>query len=105
MQRCVVSLRVKKIVVLAVIASIVLLANIWSLTDWLERLGVIAVAQHLRMEYVTGTAIAVILALVFLLGGDGAIRACGRLVRRCPVCDRALLRPGKYCGACGSRVV
>lgn len=98
------SLRVKKIVVLAVIASIVLLANIWSLTDWLERLGVIAVAQHLRMEYVTGTAIAVIAAMVFLLGGDGMVRACGHLIRRCPVCDHALLRPGKYCGACGSRV-
>lgn len=98
------SLRVKKILVLTGLGTVLLLANVWSLAGWLERLGVVAVAQHLRSEYATGTAIAVIVAMVFLLGGDGAIRACGCLVRRCPVCDQAMLRPGKYCGACGSRV-
>jgi small-conductance mechanosensitive channel len=98
------SLRAKKIVVLAVIAGIVLLANAWALAGWLDSLGVVAFAQHLRSEYATGTAITVILALVFLLGGAGAISTCGRLIRRCPVCDHTLLRPGKYCGACGSRV-
>lgn len=98
------SLRAKKIVVLTVIASIVLFANVWTLAGWLDRVGVVAFAQHVRSEYATGAAIAVILALVFLLGGAGAIGTCGRLIRRCPVCDHALLRPGKYCGACGSRV-
>ena len=52
----------------------------------------------------TGIAITVILTLLFLLGGAGAIGTCGRLIWRCPVCDRTLLRPGRYCGACGSRV-
>ena len=98
------SLRVKKIIVLAVIASIVLFANVWTLAGWLDGIGVIAFTQHLRSEYVTGTAITVILALVFLLGGAGAISTCGRLIRRCPVCDHTMVRPGKYCGACGSRV-
>jgi hypothetical protein len=95
---------VKKIIVVALLAGIILLANARLVAEWLGRIGVIAFAQHMRSEYATGTAITVILAMVFLLGGDGAIRACGRLVRRCPVCDHAMLRPGKYCGACGSRV-
>ena len=97
-------LRTKKIIVVAVIGAVILLANAWLVAEWLDRIGVIACAQHLRSEYATGTAITVILAMVFLLGGEGAIRACGRLIRRCPVCDHALLRPGRYCGACGSRV-
>jgi hypothetical protein len=104
MWRCIVSLRTKKIIVLAVIAGIVLLANFRTLAGWLDNLGVVAFAQHLRSEYATGTAITVILALLFLLGSAGAIGTYGRLIRRCPVCDHTLLRPGKYCGACGSRV-
>ena len=98
------SLRAKKIVVVAVIASIVLFANFWTLAGWLDRVGVVAFAQHMRSEYATSTAITVILALVFLLGGAGAIGTCGRFIRRCPVCEHTLLRPGRYCGACGSRV-
>lgn len=98
------SLRARKIIVVTVLAVVLLLANAWLVADWLDRTGVIGGAQHLRAEYFTGTAIVVILTLLFLLGGDGTIRACGRLIRRCPVCDHTLLRPGKYCGACGSRV-
>lgn len=98
------SLRAKKIVVLTVLATVILFANVWAIAGWLDSVGIIAVAQRLRSEYATGTAITVILALLFLLGGAGAIGTCGRLIRRCPVCDRTLLRPGRYCGACGSRV-
>jgi hypothetical protein len=98
------SFRAKKIVVVAVIAGIVLLANFWALVGWLDSLGVIACAQHVRSEYVTGTAVTVILTLLFLLGGAGGISTCSRLIRRCPVCEHKMLRPGKYCGACGSRV-
>jgi hypothetical protein len=100
-----VSLRAKKIVVVAVIGAVILLANAWLVAEWLDKLGAVDWAQHVRAEYFTGTAIVVILAMIFLLGGESAIRACGRLVRRCPVCDHAILRPGKYCGACGSRVM
>ena len=98
------SLRAKKIVVLTVLATLILLANFWALAGWLDGLGVIAYAQHLRSEYTTGTAITVILVLVFLLGGAGTIGTYARLIRRCPVCDHTVLRPGRYCGACGSRV-
>jgi len=99
-----VSLRMKKAIVLAALVSVLLLSNVWLVAGWLDKLGVIAVADRLRTEYLTGTAIAVIVTMLFLLGGDGAIRACGRLVRRCPVCDHPMLRPGKYCGECGSRM-
>ena len=98
------SLRMKKIVVLGILAAVVLLANIWALARWLDGLGVVAWAQHVRSEYVTGTAITVIVTLLFLLGSAGAIGTCNRFIRRCPVCDHAMLRPGRYCGACGSRV-
>mgnify|MGYP001600967450 CR=1 FL=1 len=94
----------KKVVVLAALAVVILLANFWALAGWLDGLGVIACARHVRSEYVTGTAITVIVTLLFLLGGAGAIGKCSQFIRRCPVCDHALLRPGKYCAACGSRV-
>ncbi len=55
----------------------------------------------IRKEFLTGTAITIIIALLFLLAkprGEG-----GSLFRHCPVCDHRLLR-GKYCSECGSKV-
>jgi hypothetical protein len=89
------SLRAKKIVVLTVLATVILLANVWAIAGWLDGLGIVSWAQYLRSEYATGTAITVILVLVFLLGGAGTISTCARLIRRCPVCDRTMLRPGE----------
>ena len=93
-------LRTRKLVVAGVIAAVVLLTNALVIATWLSDSGVIGWARYIREEYATGTAIAVIVVLLFLLGPP----ACVALIRRCKVCGRFLLRPGKYCGACGSRV-
>lgn len=93
-------LRTRKLVIVGVIAAVFLLANTLVIAMWLDDSGVIGWARYIREEYATGTAITVIVVLLFLLGSP--VRKA--LIRRCGVCDHFLLRPGKYCGACGSRV-
>jgi hypothetical protein len=91
----------RKLVVVGVIAAVLVLASTGTIVEWLQQLGVIPLARHIRSEYITGTAIAVIATLLILLPGR-AVWAIS--VRRCPVCDAVLLRRGSYCGECGSRV-
>ena len=74
--------------------------------NWIAESGVEQKANWLREEFLTGTAIAVIISLLILLTGskqsDGS-RAIGFL-RRCPVCDHRLISRGSYCSDCGSKV-
>jgi len=94
----------KKIVVLATLVVVVLLANAHTIACWFDRQGLIAWAQDIRSEYLTGTAITVILVMFYLLDGKEAIRRCTDSLRRCPVCDHTIPQSGRYCAACGSRV-
>ena len=93
------TLAARKMIVASVIFVVLLLANMVALACWLEGVGVVAWAQHVREEFLTGTAITVILALIVLLVPP----AVGFAIRRCRVCETLLLRSGKYCPACGSR--
>ena len=94
------SLTIRKAIVLGLIGSILLLGNIVLVANWLSERGVVDWARDLRAEYLTGTAITIIVVLLILLVSPRA----GTLVRRCPVCDHVLLGRGKYCGECGSKV-
>ena len=98
------SLRIRKILILSLVGGIFLLGNIWLVVKWLEEMGVVDWARHMRSEYLTGTAITIIIALLILLVKPGreAVSRFG-LMRRCPVCDHRLLGGGKYCSDCGSR--
>lgn len=96
----VMTLCARKLIVASVILVVVLLANMVVLACWLERAGVIAWAQHVRDEFLTGTAITVILALIVLLVPP----AVGFAFRRCGVCEALLFRRGRYCPECGSKV-
>jgi hypothetical protein len=49
----------------------------------------------------TGTSVTVIVALLILLPSGTVFAICAA---RCRVCGAVLLRRGKYCGECGSRV-
>ena len=93
------SLTIRKAIVLGLIGSILLLGNIVLVANWLAEHGVVDWARGIRSEYLTGTAVTIIVVLLILLVSPRA----GALVRRCPVCDHVLLSRGRYCGECGSK--
>jgi len=95
------SLGLRKLAVLALIVGAVLTANLWFLVHWLQGHGVIDAAQHICTEYLTGTAVTVIIALLILLVTPDRTRVWRR---RCSVCEHVLVGRGRYCSECGSRV-
>jgi hypothetical protein len=95
------TLTIRKIVVLSLIGAVLLIGNIIFVANWLADKGVVDWAKNIRAEYLTGTAITIIVVLLILLVSP---RRTGSLVRRCPVCDHVLLTKGVYCSECGSRV-
>jgi hypothetical protein len=99
------SLTVRKIVVLGLIGIIFLMANILVVANWVSDAGIADKAGWVRREFLTGTAVAVILVLLILLVSpkNAAGKAIG-LTRRCPVCDKRLIGSPSYCSECGSKV-
>ena len=93
------ALGIRKLIVLALVGALFLLANAWLVVGWIQEKGLVDLAKDIRKEYLTGTAIAIAVLLVLLVGPRGE---SSRFIRRCPVCDR--LGRGKYCSECGSRV-
>jgi hypothetical protein len=99
------SLTVRKIVVLGLIGFVFLAGNILLVTNWLVEKGVEQKANWLREKFLTGTAIAVIITLLILLVNPKNVN--GRtidFIRRCPVCDKRLIGNVNYYGECGSKV-
>ena len=94
------TLGVRKLIVIGVIVEVFLLANAFGLARLLASWGLVDVAQHVRSEYLTDTALAVIAAMLFLFVSPSRTQTA----RRCRVCDEVITRQGKYCSACGSRV-
>ena len=95
------SLTIRKIIVLGLIGSVLLIGNVLFVANWLADKGVVDWAKNIRTEYLTGTAITIIAVLLILLVNP-KVRTRG-LVRRCPVCDHVLLTRGTYCSECGSK--
>ena len=96
------TLGIRKIIIISLVAGIFLTANVWIVVNWLQDHGVIDWVQHIRSEYLTGTALTIIIVLLILLVRPRGERA--KFIRSCPVCDHTLLGRGKYCSECGSRV-
>ena len=96
------TLGIRKLIVLVLVAALFLVANVMFVASWLQEKGVIDWARYIHKEYLTGTAITIIVVLLILLV---APRGEGRkLLRRCPVCDHTMLGGVKYCSDCGSKV-
>ena len=96
------SLTIRKVIVLGLIGIVFLMANILVIANWLSDAGVAEKADWVRREFLTGTAIAVIVVLLILLVNPvGRVRSLGRT---CPVCDDRIGRGVRYCGECGSKV-
>jgi hypothetical protein len=99
------SLGVRKLSVIGLVVVVFILANALLLAHWFDQVGAIAWANWLRQEFLTGTALTVIVALlVLLVPARQAVREGSGWSRRCPVCDGSISRQAKYCGECGSRV-
>lgn len=94
------SLRLRKLVLLAFIALVLLTGNLIAITAWLAQAGAIDLAQHIRKEYLTGTAITILVALLVLLVSPRG--SSSDASRSCPVCEMST-RGGSYCRHCGSR--
>ena len=65
------TLGIRKTIVLVLVAAIFLLANMWLVMNWLEEKGVNDMAKSVRREFLTGTAITIIEALLILLANWG----------------------------------
>ena len=99
------SLTIRKTIVLGLIGIIFLMGNILLIGNWLAEKGIEQKANWLREEFLTGTAIAVIIALLILLvnpkNSSGTVIG---FTRRCPVCDKRLIGNVNYCSECGSKL-
>jgi len=99
-------LGIRKIIVLSIIGAVFLAGNILVVANWIAETGIAEKANWLRHEFLTGTAVAIILTLLILLVSPRASSASKTFgfVRRCPVCDHRLIGRGGYCSECGSKV-
>ncbi len=68
-KRCYMSLRIRKCVVFSLVGLVFLVPHLGAAVKWLSEHGVMTWAEHIRTEYITGTALAVIVALMILLTG------------------------------------
>ena len=100
------TLGLRKIILLGLIGCIFLMANVVVVANWLANSGVSQFAQTIKNNYLTGTAVTIIVALLILLVGPNKTSSSKIMsfVRRCPVCDHRLIGSANYCGDCGSKV-
>jgi DNA-directed RNA polymerase subunit RPC12/RpoP len=97
-------LGVRKVIVVSLVGGVFLLANVMFVAHWLNETGVIDWAGRVRQDFLTGTAITVIIALLILLVKPRVEGSVVGMIRRCPVCDHRILGRGSYCPDCGSKV-
>ena len=95
------TLRVRKRLGVCLLIGIVLLANAALVVQWLQHVGLVDLARWIRREYVTGTALAVIAVLLWLLSERDTRGTDSK--KPCRVCDRFIAIGGRYCPHCGSR--
>lgn len=99
------SLGIRKVVVIGLVAGIFIMANALVIAGWLADRGLVDWAASIRQEFLTGSAIAVIIALLILLvPATRSGRSIWGLAKRCPVCDEPVSTRARYCEGCGGRV-
>ena len=98
------TLGIRKVIVLGLVIVVFLMANALLVASWLADKGVIDFAKNIRTEYLTGTAITIVVVLLILLVNPAKATTRAALLRRCPVCDKVLVGMAKYCGDCGSKI-
>ena len=94
----------RKLIVMSLIAGVFLAGNILVIAQWLADKGVPETAHWIRQEFLTGTAIAVIVTLLILIVAPGRSSGRGGTLRTCAVCDKRMIGNPSYCSECGSKV-
>ena len=67
------TLGLRKIILLGLIGGVFLMANVVVVANWLADSGVSQFAQTIKSNYLTGTAVTIIVALLILLVGPGLL--------------------------------
>jgi len=100
------SLGIRKWIIITMLALIFLLGNILLIANWLIDMGVCDWAHFVRREFLTGTAITIIITLLILLVNPNRQISNARagFIKCCPVCDKTLFSSGSYCSNCGSKL-
>ncbi len=98
------TLAIRKLVVVASIAVIVLAANAVAIAMWMSHTGIVDLAAKVRTEFLTGTAITILVALMILLVSPRSAARAQRATLSCPVCGEKGARGANYCAACGSKL-
>jgi hypothetical protein len=68
--KCPMTTLLRKLLVLAVVGAVLVLASIYEVVRWLTHLGVPEMAGRVSERHLTGTTVAIVVALVFLLRSD-----------------------------------
>jgi len=96
------SLGIRKMIVVGLIGTVLLMGNIVLVINWMQAQGWIEWAQSFRYEYLTPTALTITVVLLILLVRPRA--ESSSWIRRCPVCDHMIKGSKNYCGDCGSKL-
>ena len=91
-------------IIITLIGMVFLAGNIVIIANWLAENGVQEKAHYLKENFLTGTAITVIIALLILLVSPKSGRRTLGFTRTCPVCDKRLFGDGNFCSECGSKI-
>ncbi len=97
------TLRIRKLIVIGIIGIVFMAGNIIVIANWLVAKGIPEKANWIRDNFLNGTAITIIIALLILLVNPGRTDSnIGQ--HRCPVCDKKISGNSNYCGECGCKV-
>jgi len=97
------ALGIRKLIVVGMVLGIVLMANALVISAWLNNAGLVEIAGKIRSEFLTGTAITILVALLILLVQPRAA-VNGRVATACSVCGEKTSPRANYCADCGSKL-
>lgn len=89
-------------IVIGLIGTVLLMGNIVLVINWMQAHGWIDWAQNFRHEYLTPTALTIVVVLLILLVKPRT--ESSSWIRRCPVCDHVTRVGTNYCSDCGSKL-
>ncbi len=87
----------RKFIVITSLLAILAVANINTIAAWLQREGLVNLAEQIRSEYLTGTALTVILVLLVVLVSRTRQAKC-----RCNACCQDSTTRDSCCPHCGA---